>query len=1600
MIGTAQVATIAATDDTATETATTPGEFTVTLDAINNTGSAILVNYAVSGAATSGSDYIALTNSVAIPNGFDNAIITITPIDDDIDEGVSEDVEITLVAGLGYSVGLVDNATVLIEDNDTAGILVDGLASNAGPATGTTTEAGGTATFTFTLTSEPLDDVVIPLTSYIPTETSGPASITVPVAQWNTGVDLILSGVDDDIDDGDVVDIIGTGNPSSVGDPIYDALLGSDVAQIEITNQDDDTAGLVIVEVDGSTITNENPAASDHSQTIQVSLATEPLANVTINLVSNDTDQATVNIASRIYTPSNYGDVQTFSVTSVDNAIAEGDIAYTLTFSSVSAVDSNYQNLPDEVVNATDLDDDSASITISNVTVAEDDGTMDFDVVLDTEVAGGFDVNFTVTEDDATGGGIDFTATNGTLSFDGTAGEIETISITIINDDILETSEGLDVALGVPTNSLVSVNGSPAKGTIIDNDSATLTVEDVSAGEGDGTMTFTVTLDNEVQAGTSVSYNFSNGTATGGGVDFVATNGALNFTGTAGETDDITVNIEEDNLAEGSETFLLTLGAATNGVSVSGSPATGTILDNEAVGVNVSPLSINTSEDAGSVTFTVSLDSEPLDDVTIALVSNDTDEGTVPPSVTITPANYTGINVTVTILDDNILDGDDTFSIQTGEVTSSDPIYDALDGSDVADVTIVNADTDTASIAINDVTVDENEGTAELTVTLTGEVSSAFTVAYSTSNGTATSGTDYVASSSVISFTGTSGQSRPISISLLDDAIIEPDELFDVVLGSISNPLVDVTKGTGVITITNDDFCLAGNQAPVINNAEPTSFCDGFSKNLDDYTTSATPAGAELKWSDQNTDLDDENNHLITSVVIVAGTYYGFYYDSVNQCVSPTLGVVITASTTPSSGSPINTSACSIAANGNTIVDLDDQLGGTVDAGSWAFESGPIALNPNVQNVIDFNGVTVGVYEYTYTTTTAVAPCVDQSTTISITVTDCAIPCDAGEDAPILDVDQPTNFCDTIEANLNDYVTNSAPDGSVLIWSTSSDPLQITAHRSPNVSAPGAYYGFFFDDADGTNAVDCASPVLEVTLVLNETPELLDTMGDSICGAGEVTLTAEATVGATINWYASLTGTTIEGTGSSFATNVSETTSFYVEATANGCPTDRVEVIAIVLDEPSAGTPTNTVACNEAGEGDTTILDLDDTLEGEDIGIWSLKSSPGNIVVTINGDGTVDFMGLPLGDYVFTYTTTEAEAPCTNQSVDVTITVIDCFLDTDNDGLPDEEEESLGTNPNDPDTDDDGILDGQEVTDGTDPLDDCDSIGGTALDDSDCDSDGLTTAEENDLGTDPNDADSDDDGLTDGEEVLVTDDPSTDLVPEEASDPLDPCDPYFSDSCSLDPVDLAVSKTVDINRPLLDDSIVFIVTVENLSMDRAIDVRISEVLDTNGFGYVSHTTDNGNYDELSGVWSIDELLGEETATLEIIVNAVALGSFSNTAELISSFPMDTETDNNSASVNIVTSQSDCVSCGSICNLFSPNGDGVNEFLILNCHSDYQNSNIQIFDQYGNSVFEMNNYDSSWDGTGQNGQLPKGTYFYVLDLGDGSKVKKGWIQIVR
>ena len=86
--------------------------------------------------------------------------------------------------------------------------------------------------------------------------------------------------------------------------------------------------------------------------------------------------------------------------------------------------------------------------------------------------------------------------------------------------------------------------------------------------------------------------------------------------------------------------------------------------------------------------------------------------------------------------------------------------------------------------------------------------------------------------------------------------------------------------------------------------------------------------------------------------------------------------------------------------------------------------------------------------------------------------------------------------------------------------------------------------------------------------------------------------------------------------------------------------------------------------------------------------------------------------------------------------------------------------------------------------------------------------------------------------------------------------------------------------------------------------------------------------------------------------------------------------------------------------------FSPNGDGINDEFVIRGIENYPHNIIIIFNRWGDKVFEANPYQNIWDGKSTQGfrvggdQLPIGTYFYLLDLGDGSKIIKGTIFLNR
>ena len=111
------------------------------------------------------------------------------------------------------------------------------------------------------------------------------------------------------------------------------------------------------------------------------------------------------------------------------------------------------------------------------------------------------------------------------------------------------------------------------------------------------------------------------------------------------------------------------------------------------------------------------------------------------------------------------------------------------------------------NISITDVTITEGDsGTKTATFTVSHTGTAAFSVDYATANGTATAGSDYVATSNTLNFAAGSGaaQSQTVSVIINGDTTVEPDETFFVnLLNSTAGGTI--VKSQGIGTITNDD---------------------------------------------------------------------------------------------------------------------------------------------------------------------------------------------------------------------------------------------------------------------------------------------------------------------------------------------------------------------------------------------------------------------------------------------------------------------------------------------------------------------------------------------------------------------------------------------------------------------------------------------------------------------------------------------------------------------------------------------------------------------------------------------------------------------------
>ena len=521
------------------------------------------------------------------------------------------------------------------------------------------------------------------------------------------------------------------------------------------------------------------------------------------------------------------------SVEVVDDGDAEGDETFT-----VSLTNPQNATLRDDEGTATIRANDGGNppppppppdlptLEIDDVDVDEDGGSAVFSVILRGQSNATVTVAYGTLNGSAIAG-LDYTATNGTLVFQ-PGQQAKTIAVAVSDDTLQEGNETFTVSLSNPQNATLLKGVGTA--TIEDNDGTqpppglTLAINDVTVSEGGGSAVFNVRLSGQSNVAVTVAYGTSNGTAIAG-LDYTATNGTLVFQpGQQAKT--IAVAVSDDTLQEGNETFTVSLSNPQNATLLKG-VGTATIEDNDGTqpppGLTLAINDVTVSEGGGSAVFNVRLSGQSNVAVTVAY---GTSNGTASAG-----SDYTGTNgtlvfqpgqqaktIAVAVSDDTLQEGNETFTVSLSNPQNAT----LLKG--VGTATIEDNDGTQPppglTLAIDDVTVSEGGGSAVFNVRLSGQSNVAVTVAYGTSNGTASAGSDYTGTNGTLVFQPVQ-RAKTIAVAVSDDTLQEGNETFTV---SLSNPQnATLLKGVGTATIEDND----GTQPP-----------PGLTLAIDDVTVS------------------------------------------------------------------------------------------------------------------------------------------------------------------------------------------------------------------------------------------------------------------------------------------------------------------------------------------------------------------------------------------------------------------------------------------------------------------------------------------------------------------------------------------------------------------------------------------------------------------------------------------------------------------------------------------------------------------------------------------------------------------------------------------
>ncbi len=868
------------------------GELAFTVSRTENTDAVTVTVTSADGTASAGDDYVAFSDTITFTAGGDLSQVVTVTLNNDIDVELDETFTMTLSAPENATLSTTNAEGIGTIQNDDKAFVEFNPADFPSDVTGA---EGSTLNFPVNVTN--LIDGGFSLTYTVSAQTASASDFVVASGLLNFAGTTVgenqtisVNAVDDNIVENSETFVVTLGAASNTiyADSI-EAAFGRGEVEGEIT--DNDSADV--------TIEINSAAESTGSVPFTVKLSA-PASGVvsadvtTIDGLAQSASDYTALSGQTIQIPAGQLSANGSIVVNNDN-IVERDENLSIVIDSINNGGLNISTGSQISGTASILNDDSATVTIApGATTAEGNlgtSTMTFNVSVDNPVDGGFDVAYNTNDGSATVADGDFVAKSGTLSFNGTANESKTVSVSINGDSKIEPDENLSVTLGNFSNTFspsdLQKSGSPASGIIENDDTIKLSIETGSVLESAGTLPFTITLDTLEPVPVPVQISTNNGSATTEDGDYVRLTG-VNLVIPANQksiTSFVTIN--DDNKIEKDETLSVSiLSFVSDGDQVSDSvpPAsTGFILnDDSAEVVIVEPVSI-LEGDTGNKTLVVTAKVDKavpagfdIDyNVTAGTATAGADFETTSGTLTFTGTEDETQTFAVQIIGDEDVEPNETFSLVLDNVTTTDLNFSDNVSTPITPVIGTIIDNDTAGVTVSDETITEDDsGQKMLTfqVFLTRKVVGGFTVDFATQDDTATTADgDYAAASGTLTFVGNAAETQTFSVPINGDTKVEDTEAFKVSLSNISEPNVEILDGEGIGSIENDDTASLSIQAPISiaeggRGGQPIT----FTVSLDN----AVQGGLEVAWAitEDGATVADNDYQATVAPLVFAGT--------------------------------------------------------------------------------------------------------------------------------------------------------------------------------------------------------------------------------------------------------------------------------------------------------------------------------------------------------------------------------------------------------------------------------------------------------------------------------------------------------------------------------------------------------------------------------------------------------------------------------------------------------------------------------------------------------------------------------------------------------